>query len=276
MAMDVTPASFDTEVVQRSHDVPVVVDFWAPWCQPCRVLGPVLEQLERDAAGSWVLVKINTQDHPELAQRFGIQGIPAVKAFRGGEQVDEFVGALPAPAIERWLEGVVPSEADERAAAAAAVRDRDPEAALAGYREALQLQPDHTEALLSAAELTDDEAEARAWLGKLTPRLTADQAARRSRLELALDAAGGGLEADLVGQVAADPTDLDARWDLAHRLAAREAYDEALGHLMEVVRRDRGYRDDGARKAMLQIFDVVGRTPASDRWRDELMRELTR
>jgi len=275
MGVDVTPATFEAEVIQRSHEVPVVVDFWAPWCGPCRVLGPVLEALEAEAGGDWQLVKINTQDHPQLAQQFGIQGIPAVKAFRNGQQIDEFVGALPKPAVAQWLEGIVPSAADEAVAQADSLRASDPAAALALYQQALADKPGHIEGLLGAAELTDDADLARALLAKLSPRLTPAQASRKSKRTLSLDA-GGSAEAELAAAVAADPANHDARWDLAHALAAREAWDDAFGHLMHLVRADRGYRDDGARKAMLQIFDVVGRNQMSDRWRDELMRELTK
>ena len=275
MGIVVTPESFEREVVQRSHQVPVVVDFWAPWCGPCRVLGPVLEELERQADGAWVLVKINTQEHPSLAQRFGIQGIPAVKGFRDGEEVDAFVGALPKAAVATWLEGLAPSEADLAVRAARAVLPADPEAALASLRAALGHDDRHGEALLLAAELTTDAAEARAWLERLPPRLTPEQQARKSRRLLSLEAAGVS-ETALRERLASDPEDLDARWDLAHRRASHEAYGEALEHLMHIVRRDRSYRDDGARKAMLGVFDVIGRSAESDRWRDELMRELTR
>ena len=198
MGVDVTPATFEAEVIQRSHEVPVVVDFWAPWCGPCRVLGPVLEALEAEAGGDWQLVKINTQDHPQLAQQFGIQGIPAVKAFRNGQQIDEFVGALPKPAVAQWLEGIVPSAADEAVAQADSLRASDPAAALALYQQALADKPGHIEGLLGAAELTDDADLARALLAR-------DRTDRASGL-----IAGNGPHAVLarhaLGQAATPPT----------------------------------------------------------------------
>ncbi len=269
--MDVTEATFEQEVIARSREIPVVVDFWADWCGPCRVLGPVLERLEAESGGRWVLAKVDVTANPGLANRYGVQGIPAVKAFRGGEVVAEFVGAMPEAAVRRWLGGFDPDEADDLVARGDAARaDGRNDDAVAAYRAALEVRADHPDALLGLAELASDPGEARDLLGRLPPRLSPEQAARRARIALGLDGNGGDV-ASLRARVEAAPDDLDARWELAHALAAAERYDEALGHLLEIVRRDRSYRDDGARKAMLEIFDVVGpRSELADGWRSKL------
>ncbi|MCB9686697.1 MAG: tetratricopeptide repeat protein [Alphaproteobacteria bacterium] len=275
MVVDVTPDNFEQEVVRRSAEVPVVVDFWAEWCGPCRMLGPVLERFAAEDEGKWVLAKVDTEAAPELAEFFQIQGIPAVKAFRNGEVVAEFVGAQPPPAVREWLDGLLPSAADlaaKEGQEALAAGDRG--TAVAAFERAIALQGDHAEALLSLAEITDDADRARELVRRLHPRLTPEHAARRSRLLLTLDA-GGVDEAQLAATLAERPDDLDARWELAHALATHERHDEALGHLLEIVRRDRKYRDDGARKAMLGIFDVIGaRSELADTWRSRLAEEL--
>lgn len=275
MVVDITPDNFEQEVVRRSAQVPVVVDFWAEWCGPCRMLGPVLERFAAEDQGKWVLAKVDTEAWPALAEFFQIQGIPAVKAFRNGEVVAEFVGAQPPPAVREWLDGLLPTPADlaaQEGLTALASGDRD--AAVAAFEHAIGLQGDHAEALLSLAEITEDTDRARDLLRRLHPRLTPEHASRRSRLALKLDA-GGVDEANLAAAVARDPEDLDARWELAHALAAHERHEEALGHLLEIVRRNRKYRDDGARKAMLGIFDVVGpRSELADAWRSRLAEEL--
>src|SRR5690242_7282064 len=147
--IDVSAATFEAEVLDASAQQPVVVDFWAPWCGPCRMLGPLLERLAESAGGAWRLAKVNVDENPSLAARFGVQGIPAVKTFRDGRPISEFVGAQPEAAVRRFIDGIVPSEADqqamegERRAAAG-----DLPGAEEAFRAVLQREPDHARALL--------------------------------------------------------------------------------------------------------------------------------
>jgi putative thioredoxin len=158
---DVTDATFDREVIERSHSVPIVIDFWAPWCGPCRTLGPILERLAAEHRGAFVLAKINVDENPEIAGEFGIRSIPAVKAVQNGEIVDEFVGALPEAAVRQFVQRLLPTAADRAAAAGrAAEGGGDVAGALAHYRRALESDPNHPAARLGLGRLlaaTDTE-----------------------------------------------------------------------------------------------------------------------
>lgn len=226
--IDIDSALFETEVLRASHAQPVVVDFWAPWCGPCRVLGPVLERLESKADGAWRLIKINTDQEPELAQRYGIQGIPAVKAFVDGEVVGEFVGARGEAEVSRWLHEVLPS-AESRAAAAVLV-----EAEEAVERGELEL----ARARLQAA-------------GEHHPK-------RRQRLLRRIEALAAGDPEALRRAVQADPKDSEARHRLALALAARGQHEAAMEQLLELVARDRRWGDDQGRKTLLALFEELG------------------
>ncbi len=180
MPVDVTEATFDAEVIERSRSVPVVVDFWAEWCAPCRQLGPVLERAEAERAGQVVLAKLDTDANPRLAQAFGIQGIPAVKAFRDGAVVEEFVGVQPPAAVERFFDALVPSEADGLVAAG-------DEASL---RRALELEPARTDAATALARILHAQGDAEGALALVHPIVGdfgAEALAARIRLETAAD-----------------------------------------------------------------------------------------
>jgi putative thioredoxin len=176
MAVDVTQEQFESEVIARSRELPVVVDFWAEWCGPCRTLGPTLERAAEARPGI-ALVKVDVDSNQQLAQRYGIRGIPAVKAFRDGEVVDEFVGAQPAPAVERFLDRLVPTEAD------ALVAEGDEQS----LRRALELEPNRADAATALARMLLEKGELQAALELLEPiegDFVAEGLAARTRLAI--------------------------------------------------------------------------------------------
>jgi putative thioredoxin len=261
---DISAADFGTEVIERSATVPVVVDFWAPWCGPCRVLGPVLEAAVTAMEGRVDLVKINTDESPELAQQFQIQGIPAVKAFRDGKVVAEFVGVQPAPQIKKFLEQLSPPPAlaalarAEAALQSGQIDQAEPQLrALVG--DPLTKNRAH---LLLAGLLADANRpdEARAEMTQINPRSAEalEVLAIERRLARAAEAEAYGGEVKARAALDANPQDLDARFALAGSLAARGEYEPALEHYFDIVGRNRKFKDDGARLAMLTIFERLG------------------
>jgi putative thioredoxin len=278
--IDVGDETFEHEVVERSHRVPVVVDCWAPWCAPCRALGPVLERLATEYDGAFILAKVNVDEAPMVKQALRVQGIPAVKGFRDGALVAEFVGAQPESAVRRFLETLLPSEADGLAREGLALSARDGAAARAKFEQALALYPRHPEALLGLARLhaaEGREADALPLLQRIPPGAAVEREAERFAAELRTRADGTGDEGALRGRVAADPNDLEARLQLGRLLAARGSHEDALETLLEVVRHDPGFQDGAARKAMLDLFEVVGaRAPLSEKYRSALAQTLFR
>jgi putative thioredoxin len=262
---DVSTRDFQQKVVERSATVPVVVDFWAPWCGPCRVLGPLLEAEVQALAGRVELAKINTDENQELAQRFGIQGIPAVKAFRGGKVVAEFVGAQPAANVRAFFKQLVPPAAlaalEGAEAALAAGRADEAEGALRPLLDDKDVGNRARLALVRALSAGGKHAEARAELARLDPR--SPEALQVPTLErqlaLADDAAAYGGEDRARAALAASPGDLEASYALASALAARGQDREALELFLDIVARNRRFKDDGARTAMLAIFDRLGK-----------------
>jgi putative thioredoxin len=275
---NVTEATFDAEVVEASRRVPVIVDFWAPWCAPCRTLGPLLDRLAEENGGAFVVAKINVDENPRVSAEFGIRSIPAVKAIVDGEIVDEFVGSLPEPALRQFVRRVLPSEADRLAEAARAAEEKGDTAAAAPlYREALERDPNHPRARLGIGRLLapSNREAALQELDRVLPGTPEREEADRISARLRLAGENGAGVAELRARVEANPADLEARLDLARALAAAEDYEGALGHLLEVVRRDRAYGDEAGRKSMLDIFNILGsQNPLTDRYRGELARIL--
>jgi len=274
VVVDVTAATFQAEVLDRSHAVPVVVDFWAEWCGPCRALGPVLEKLAQESGGGWTLAKIDTDREQALAQRFSIRSIPAVKAVVNGEVVAEFTGAQGEAWLREWLAGLAPSEADAYAAAAAeALEEGDLDGAQAQVQAALGAQATHGKALVVAAALSVRRGEidiARDALSRLSPSDRGRHAADITRIEASIQS-GGRSAAEWQAALSADPDNRDLQWGAAHAFAAEGQPEEALKLLLAIVRADRGYRDDGARVAMLALFQEIGdRGPLARRYRRKL------
>jgi putative thioredoxin len=242
---DVTESTFEADVLARSREVPVVVDFWAAWCGPCRVLGPIIEREVAALGGRVELVKVDTDANPKLAAAYDIRGIPAVKAFSGGQVTKEFVGVQSADFLRRWLAELAPSAGKQALAAGAVLAAKGDRAGAERAFRALQGDPevgDH--AAVALAELVLDEGRA------------AD--AVRRRLAFVRDAAAFGGRDAAASALARDANDLPARFALASAHAAALEWEAALGEFLELVKRSRKFRDDGARRAMLVIFDHLG------------------
>ena len=267
--------NFEADVLERSHEVPVLVDFWAPWCGPCRVLGPVLEKLADEYSGKFVLAKINVDESPSLAGAFGVQGIPAVKLIKDGEIAGEFTGAIPEPAVREMLSRYLPSEYDEHADDAADLEEQGkPAEAQAIYQSILDAEPTHAKSLLGLGRVlmnAGDRDGALETLERISPAAEERKIADRLIARLQLQGDQSADEATLRQKLAAQPDSLEARFDLAQALAASEKFQEALSEFLNIVKSDRGFRDDGARKAMVQIFEVLGPDhPLTDKYRSEM------
>jgi putative thioredoxin len=261
--IDVTDQTFATEVLERSKTVPVVVDFWAAWCGPCRMLGPVLEKLASEYQGKFILAKVDVDSNPNVAMQFGIRGIPAVKAFYNSQVVNEFTGALPEPQVRQFIDGLVPSNAD-----LLAKQGYDWEMsgqlamAVTNYQAALAEKRDHYVAMVGLGRVLLKQGELEAALS-LLDQIPAGVQERSIADALIATAqfrqfANGYTEADLRAKVGADANDVASRYALASLLAMEERYPEAMDEFLEIIRRDRKYNDDGARKAMLALFTVIG------------------
>ncbi len=273
--------NFEADVLERSHEVPVLIDFWAPWCGPCRTLGPVLEKLADEYSGKFVLAKINVDESPSLAGAFGVQGIPAVKLIKDGEIAGEFTGALPEPAVREMLSRYLPSEYDEQADEAADLEEQEKGAeAQAIYQSILDAEPKHAKSLLGLGRVlmnAGDRDGALATLERISPAAEERKIADRLIARLQLQGDQSADEETLRQKLAAQPDSLEARFDLAQALAANEKFEEALNEFLRIVKSDRGFRDDAARKAMVQIFDVLPPDdPLIDKYRSELAKVLFR
>ena len=271
-ALDVGLADFAQSVLEESKHRPVVVDFWAPWCGPCKSLKPILEKLAAEYGGKFLLAKINSDDNQELAARYGVRGIPSVKAFVNGEPVDEFSGALPEGEVRAFLDRLVPGPADELLAQAAELRVAgDLSGALQKLADASKIDPTHVGVRLDAAEIMLDlnEAdEARRLLGGVADDVDPRVPQLKARLQF-MGVAGEDVAA-LTAQVAANENDLAARLKLANLLVAAGQYEAGMDQLLEIVRRDRGFEDDIGRKTLLAVFNLLDGDERVSRYRRTL------
>jgi putative thioredoxin len=263
---DATTASFSADVLAESARQPVLVDFWAPWCGPCKQLAPVLEKAVKAAGGKVKLVKMNIDEHPDIPGRLGVRSIPAVIAFQRGQPVDGFMGALPEREVKGFIErlaGPIADDADRLAEAEALAAAGDVEGAADLYTALLSENPGDPAAVGGLAKLFVSAGEiesAKKVLASVAPGGERDTAviAAKAALDLAEQAADVGDSSELTQRIAANPDDHQARCDFATLLNAKSRREEATAELLEVIKRDRAWNDDGARKQLLQFFDAWG------------------
>ena len=261
-SFDTGTEAFERDVLQASQKVPVLVDFWAPWCAPCRALKPILEKLAGEYQGRFLLARVNSDEHPQLSAQFGVRGIPNVKAFVDGKLADEFTGALPESGVRAFIDRLIPTPGERlRRTARALVTQGDFDEAERHLRSALELEPANHALRLDLVELLlakNSHAEADALFAPI-PERERDERADKLYSVLALWKRSQQLPAleELEAKLAANPDDLPSRLALGERLIAGKRYEPALAALLEVVRRDRGALRTSARKLMVEVFNLA-------------------
>ena len=265
--IDATLSSFERDVIEASMEVPVIVDFWAPWCEPCKMLGPVLEKLEREFGGRFRLVNVNSDVNPELVASFNLKSIPYAVAFVDGNAVAQFMGAQPEAFIRAFLERLIPNPAEiEHREAREAIARGHIAIAEEHLKKAIAMNPAHAGARLDYVAILVDRGDV------LRARLHFDTCPASARQVCNYDAVLSRLEAAekadalppieiLARRIHLDDCDLEARFELAELLIARRDYGPAMHQLLEVVKRDRTFRNDIARRKMLEVFDMAAADP---------------
>jgi putative thioredoxin len=270
---DSSLATFAADVLEASKDVPVIVDFWAPWCGPCKQLTPALEKAVTAANGAVRLVKVNVDENQEIARQLRIQSIPTVYAFRNGQPVDGFMGAIPDSQIKQFVAGLAggAGEVHDHAAEILEMADQafvagDVGQAAQAYAHVLQDEPGHPKAVAGLARCylkSGDVERAKQTLGLVRPEDANDEAVRAVAAEVSLRetaAAATGKNAELEAKLAANPNDHQARYDLALALDGTGDREGAIEQLLDIVRRDRKWNEDAARKQLVTLFEAMGPT----------------
>ena len=268
---DTTTANFTRDVLEESRRQPVLVDFWAPWCGPCKQLAPIIEKVVAEAAGRVKLVKLNIDDHPSIPGQLGIQSIPAVIAFVNGRPADGFMGAVPETQIRQFIDRIAGPAADDPAAQIAAILEGadaalatgDTESAGEMYSAILQADPENARAVAGVAECllaANRHEEVRQFLSTLPENLLADAAVQPvvKKLEQVEEARKLGDPVALEHELALNPDHHEARLKLAKIRNVEGRRDEAVEHLIYIMKQDRAFDDDGARRQLLEFFDVWG------------------
>lgn len=275
--IEITKDNYQSDVIERSRQVPVLVDFWASWCQPCKTLMPVLASLAEQYQGKFILAKVNTEEQQELAGQFGIRSIPTVKLFMDGEPVDEFAGALPESEICKFLDRHIPRESDGLIGQAEQLLlQGDSGNALALLQQAKAADPDNSNIDIALAQAYAASGDAEKAL-EIAEQLPADiqespeMQTLRGLLffEQLLD--GASSETELRKNLARDDSDSEARYLLAAHLVIKQRHEDALQLLLELMRKDRGYGGDATRKALLKLFGMLGDNPLVPRYRSKMM-----
>jgi len=266
---DVSESTFEVDVVNRSYETPVLADFWAPWCGPCRSLGPVLEKLAAESDGGFFLAKVNVDENPNLSVRFGVQGIPAVKAFRNGQVINGFVGAIPEPRVREFLQKVAPNETDHTLAEAISLlATRHWADAEEKLRVILEAQPRNAAAALGMVRALVAQGKGREALEIIEDFTSGPEIVAAEQLRPL---------AEMLAEVAEDndhrtESDLQlAQYWQSARLLANGRYAAGMDGLMEVLRKDKKFRGGEPRKVMLGVFALLGDDdPLTREYRGEL------
>ena len=262
--IDANEADFQKSVIEESKKRLVLVDFWAPWCGPCRSLTPIIEKLAKEYGGRFLLARVNSDENQSLASQFAVRSIPNVKAFSDGKMVDEFAGAVPEGTVRQFIERLIPRPAEEqRRAAMQTYAAGNSDAALADLEAAQSLEADNDDIRIDRADILINlgrSEEATTLLDELAPLAKMDSRVEHLRALLTFadtGQAGESIDA-LESRVSKNDRDLDARMALAKKYVAAKQFEPALNHLLQIIQIDRNFGEDAGRKTMLAVFEVLG------------------